>query len=159
MINLLKIKYYSAIHYQRSKIALENALTNSPVRGKIAESALIAFELPFAVKVDCRPQSALFTRRCFPMDFDQFDQTVNAEVGEGHDALLAEALDPDQPVFGLHFDGHVGEKPNIFAQLFGDQIDGSDMGDLVDVHGSGRRGAADRGRGRQFHDIIHWAMR
>lgn len=73
------------------------------------------------------------------MDLDQFDQVVDAEVGEGHDAFFAEALDPDQPILRLHFHGDVDEKADIFAQVFGDKVNGSDIGDLVDLHVSGRK--------------------
>jgi len=58
-----------------------------------------------------------------------------------HDALVFEPLDPDYAVFRLHFDGDVEKEVDVFAKVFGDAVDGSDAGDLVDVHGSGREGS------------------
>ena len=72
------------------------------------------------------------------MDLDQLDEAVDAVVGEGHDAFVAEAQHPDEAVLGLHFDGDVVEEVDVLAEVFGDAIDGPDAGDLVDVHGSGR---------------------
>ena len=38
-----------------------------------------------------RPRrSALLARLCFPVDLDQLDEAVDAVVGEGHDAFVAE---------------------------------------------------------------------
>ena len=34
------------------------------------------------------------------MDLDQRDEAVETEVSEGHDALIVEALDPDEAVLG-----------------------------------------------------------
>jgi hypothetical protein len=42
--------------------------------------------------------------------FDQLDEALDAEVGEGHDALVVEALDPDQAVLWLHCDRDVEEE-------------------------------------------------
>ena len=39
--------------------------------------------------------SALSGRLRFPVDFDELDETFDAEVGERHDAVVAEPLDPD----------------------------------------------------------------
>ena len=44
------------------------------------------------------------------MDLDQVDEAVDAVVGEGHDAFVAEAENPDEAVLGLHFDGDVEEE-------------------------------------------------
>ena len=72
------------------------------------------------------------------MDLDQLDEAVDAVVGEGHDAFVAEAQDPDGAVLGLHFDSDVEEEVDVLAEVFGDAVDGPDAGDLVYVHGSGR---------------------
>src|ERR1700719_219515 len=37
--------------------------------------------------------SALSGRRRFPLDFDELDETFDAEVGERHDAVVAEPLE------------------------------------------------------------------
>jgi hypothetical protein len=79
------------------------------------------------------PRAALF-----PVDLDQLDEAVDAVVGEGHDAFVAEAEHPDEAILGLHFDGDVEEEVDVLAEVFGDAVNGPDVGDLVDVHGSGR---------------------
>ena len=84
-------------------------------------------------------RSALAARRCFPVGLDQLDEAVDAEVGESHDALVVEPLDPDYAVFRLHFDGDVEEEVDVFAEFLGDPVDGPDVGDLVDVQGSRRK--------------------
>ncbi len=50
----------------------------------------------------------------------------------------SEALDPDHAVLRLHFDGDVEEEVDVFAEILCDEVYGPDVGDLVDVHGSGR---------------------
>jgi hypothetical protein len=82
--------------------------------------------------------SALFARRHFAVDLDQFNKAFDAEVGEGHDALLAEPLDPDHAIFRLHFQGDVEEEVDVFAEVLCDKVYGPDVGDLIEVHGSGR---------------------
>ena len=72
------------------------------------------------------------------MDLDELDEAVDAVVGEGHDAFVAEAQDPDEAVLGLHFDSDVEKEVDVLAEVFGDAVDGPDAGDLVYVHGSGR---------------------
>src|SRR5271166_4631645 len=84
--------------------------------------------------------SSLLAWRDFPVDLDQFDEAVDAEVGEGHNAFVCEAQHPDEAVLGLHFNGDVEEEVDVLAEVFGDAVDGPDAGDLVDVHGSGREG-------------------
>src|SRR5271166_5647055 len=64
--------------------------------------------------------SALSGRRRFPVDFDELDETFDAEVGERHDAVVAEPLDPDHPVFRLHFKGDVVEPVDVFAEFLCD---------------------------------------
>ena len=61
----------------------------------------------------------------FPVDLDQLDEAVDAEVGESHDALVFEPLDPDYAVFRLHFDGDVEEEVDVFAEFLGHPVDGS----------------------------------
>src|SRR5271166_4999898 len=62
-----------------------------------------------------RPRSAYGARRHFPMDLDEFDEAVDAVVGEGHDAFIAEAQDPDEAVLGLHFDGDVEQVVDVLS--------------------------------------------
>ena len=66
------------------------------------------------------PISAVFAQRRFSVDLDQLDEAIDAEVGEGHDAFVFEALDPDQAVLRLHFEGDVEEDVDVFAEFLGD---------------------------------------
>jgi hypothetical protein len=65
------------------------------------------------------------------VDLDQLDEAFDAVVGEGHDAFVGEAQDPDEAVLGLHFDSDVEEEVDVLAEVFGDEVDGPDAGDLV----------------------------
>jgi hypothetical protein len=51
---------------------------------------------------------ALEQRGVFFMDFDEIDEVLDSEVGEGHHAVLADAVDPYHAVFDIHFVGDVG---------------------------------------------------
>jgi hypothetical protein len=51
------------------------------------------------------------------VDLDQLDEAVDAEVGESHDALVFERLDPDYAVFRVHFYGDVEEEAGVFAEF------------------------------------------
>jgi hypothetical protein len=61
---------------------------------------------------------------------DELHQGLNSEVGEGHDAVFADAIDPDDAVRDFHL---VGEVPHsqvlIFAEILGYAID---CGDVMD---------------------------
>lgn len=73
------------------------------------------------------------------VDFDEVAEAFDAELGEGHGSVrVLRIVDPDQPVFGLHVDGDVGEPVRIFAEVPCDERQGSDGVDLVDLHPSGR---------------------
>ena len=61
-------------------------------------------------------RSALLARRHFPADLDQLDEAVDAVVGEGYDAIVAEAEDPDEAVLRLHFDGDVEQEVDVLAE-------------------------------------------
>ena len=56
------------------------------------------------------------------MDFDQLDEAVDALVGEGQDAVVVEAVDPDHAVLWLHFDGDVEQEVDVLAEVFGDAV-------------------------------------
>ena len=58
------------------------------------------------------------------MDLDQLDEAVDAVVGEGHHAFVAEAQDPEEAVLGIHFDSDVEEEVDVLAEVFGDAVDG-----------------------------------
>ena len=74
-------------------------------------------------------RSALLARRRFPVDLDRLNEAVDAEVGEGHDAFVAEAENPDEAVLGLHFDGDVEQEVDVLAEVFADAVDGPDAVD------------------------------
>jgi len=66
--------------------------------------------------------------------FDEFNQTLDSEVGERRNAVFADPIDPDHAVFGFHLHGDVEEPVLVFAKVLGDEVDGFDVRDLVDVH-------------------------
>src|SRR6202049_2760575 len=66
------------------------------------------------------------------VDLDDAGEGFDAEVSEGHDALLTRAVDPDQAVLLVHFAGDVPQPVLVLAEHFGDAGDGSNMVDLVD---------------------------
>ncbi len=80
----------------------------------------------------------------------QFDQALNAEVGERQDAVFSDAVDPDDTVFDFHLAGDVPQPILVFAELLGNAGDSGDVMDLVDVRGhAARTEIADAG-GIQF---------
>jgi hypothetical protein len=58
------------------------------------------------------------------VDLDQLDEAVDAVVGEDHGTVVVEAVDPDQAILGLHFDGDVEPEVEVLADVFGDAVDG-----------------------------------
>ena len=105
----------------------------------------------WAAGADDRATSELFARRHFAVDLDQFNEAFDAEVGEGHDALVSKPLDPDHAVLRLHFDGDVEEEVDVFDEILCDDVYGPDVGDLVDVMVQAASAATASGRGSQFH--------
>ena len=73
------------------------------------------------------------------MDFDEIDQVLNSEVGECHDAVIADAIDPYQAVLGFHLRCDVEEPVLALAEFLGDEVDRLDVRDLVDVRGQAAR--------------------
>ena len=69
------------------------------------------------------------------MHFDKFDQVLDAVVGEGHHIVVAEPVNPNDAIFGIHSDADIMEPSDAFAEVFGDAVDCTDMVDLIDVHG------------------------
>jgi hypothetical protein len=60
-------------------------------------------------------------------------RVFDAEGGEGHDALVARATDPDQAVLLVHFAGDVPQPVLILTKHFGNAGDGMDVMNLVDL--------------------------
>jgi hypothetical protein len=58
--------------------------------------------------------SALSGRRRFLVDFDELDETLDAEVGERQDAVVVETVDPDDNVLDVHFDAVARPDPRLF---------------------------------------------
>jgi len=75
-------------------------------------------------------------------------QVVDAVSGEGGNAILADAIDPEAAVFREHVGLQLEEPVFVLAEQVGDVANGKDMGD--DGHDQAARlcGAE---RGRQFH--------
>jgi hypothetical protein len=65
---------------------------------------------------------------------DELDQVLDAEVGEGQDAVFSDPIDQNDAILDLHFIGDVRQPVFVFAEILGDAIDGDDVMDLVDVH-------------------------
>ena len=68
------------------------------------------------------------------MHFDEVPQAADAIVGEGRDAILAYAIDPDHTILWLHFAGELVEPALILAEFLGDESDGPDGMDLIALH-------------------------
>ena len=77
---------------------------------------------------------ALEKRGIVFVHFDQLDEVLDAEVGERHDAVFSDPVDPDDPILDFHFIGDVRQPVFAFAEVLGDAMDGGDVMDLVDVH-------------------------
>ena len=60
------------------------------------------------------------------MDFDEIDEVVDSEVGQGQNGFFADAIDPYDAVLGVHFVGDVSEPVFVFTELFGDAVDRGD---------------------------------
>jgi len=69
------------------------------------------------------------------MDIDEVEQALDAVFGEGHGpALVLRIVNPDQPVFRFHIERKIGEPVFVRTEIAGDERQGSDGVDLVDVH-------------------------
>ena len=53
--------------------------------------------------------SAVFACGDIPVDLDQVDAGLDAEVGEGQDAVVVAVDDPYDAVLGIHVEGDVAE--------------------------------------------------
>src|SRR4051812_24638579 len=86
------------------------------------------------------------------VDLDKAGEGFDAKVGERHDAVVARAVDPDQPVLLIHFVGDVPQPVLVLTEHVGDAGDGVDMMNLVD-RGQGQAAAAAMtdALGVQFH--------
>ena len=85
-----------------------------------------------------RPQvehSAPEQSRVFFVDLDKLDEVFNPEVRKRHDAIFADAIDPDDAVLDIHFAGDVVQPVFVFAEVLSDTGDCGDVMNLVDVHG------------------------
>jgi hypothetical protein len=85
----------------------------------------------------------------FFVEPDELDQVFDAKVGGRLNTILAEAIDPDQAVLNLHFDGNVAQSVLVFTEVFCDLGDGGDVMNLVDVRGHAAR-AENADAGIQF---------
>ena len=81
---------------------------------------------------------------------DKILEILDTEVGERHDAVIADAVDPDDAVLDLHFGGNIPQPIFVFAKFGGDTTDRGDVMDLVDVHGQAARSESAGTGGSQF---------
>ena len=86
-----------------------------------------------------QPSSALWERWVLFVDFDQLDQALDSEVGERHDFVVAESMDPDHTVLCFHFIGDFPEPVHAFAEALGDAVNRRDARYFVDVHDQAAR--------------------
>jgi hypothetical protein len=82
---------------------------------------------------------------------DELDQILDSKVGERHDAIFANTLDPDNAILDFHFIGNVVQPVLVFTQVLGDASDGRDVMDLIDVHDQAARARIADAGGVQFH--------
>jgi hypothetical protein len=61
-----------------------------------------------------------------PLVCDDLFQAVDAMLGKGSYAILADAVDAQAAVFGEHVDREVVQPVLILAERFGDVVDGED---------------------------------
>src|SRR5437868_10588868 len=64
-------------------------------------------------------------RRIVFVHLDEFDQALNAEVGERQDAVFSDARDLDDAVLDFHLAGDVPQPVFVFTELLDDAIAGS----------------------------------
>jgi hypothetical protein len=62
----------------------------------------------------------------FFVEPDELDQVFDAKVGERLNTIFADAIDPDQAVLDLHFDGNVAQPVFVFTEVLCDLGDGGD---------------------------------
>ena len=66
---------------------------------------------------------------------DHIDESIGTERGECEDLILLSAIDPDDPMFGLHAVGEIMKAIDRFAQFYRDAIHGFDWVDSIQFHG------------------------
>jgi len=70
------------------------------------------------------------------VDLGELHHVLDPELCESHDAVLANAIDPNDAVLDFHyFVGDVAQLLLVFAEHLSEAIDRGDMMDLVDMHG------------------------
>ena len=80
------------------------------------------------------------------VDPDELHQGLDSKVGERHDAVFFDAIDPDETVLGVYFIGDVSQPISLLPEILGDARNGDDVMDFVDGHGqAARAGIADAG--------------
>lgn len=69
------------------------------------------------------------------MHADEIAKVVDAVIREGLDAVFADAVDPDDAVLDLHFDGNLRQPVFVHREVLSHAADRRDVMDLVDMHG------------------------
>src|SRR5262249_9692246 len=101
-------------------IAISLRTSSSPARSAISTTSMPN------VSIRRRPQlDGLFRRPALKQSWaffvhpDELHQVFDTDVGEGLDAIFADAIDPDDAVFDLHFIGDVSQPIFVFAKVLG----------------------------------------
>lgn len=77
--------------------------------------------------------------RAFFVHPEEIDQVFDAEVGERLDTILPDAVDPDDAILDLHFDGDIAQQIFIFTKILRDLSNGGNVVDFIDVGGHAAR--------------------
>ena len=56
------------------------------------------------------------------MDPDELHQALDSEVGERHDAVFSDAVDPEAAVLDFHFIGDVRQPVLVFAEVLATRL-------------------------------------
>jgi hypothetical protein len=73
------------------------------------------------------------------VDPDELHQGLDPKVGERHDAVFSDTVDPEAAILGVHFAGDIRQPVLVLAEVLSDAIDRGNAIDLVDVHGHAAR--------------------
>ena len=68
------------------------------------------------------------------MDLEKVSELIDALVGERHDAVVVEAVDPDDAVLAVHTERDFVQQIFLDAELAGDSGDDGNGVDFVALH-------------------------
>lgn len=91
------------------------------------------------------------------MDVDQVEQVLDAELGEGHGAILVHRIiHSDHAVLRRHAKRQIGQPVFVPAEIAGDERQGPDVVGLVELHRQAATAVADRVRQFQGRSSASW---